>query len=484
MAPAHDKIKVTTDPGGSIPSYYSIHSHSVMFGHTSLSAAPRNDLQSIDPVSVADFIINSTVCYPYSIFKDVFVVPPGSHVEITPKGLDVDTYYLPEEVQDSGTESFWGERIRETVQRVLFDGLKDASSVKVLYSGGEDARSVVSLLPVDLKCELLTFADHDNREVSLARRAARVQRPPFTFLQRPPGFYYQDIEQRVSLIGAGWDVRHTHAYGSLAEPLKEADAIIGGYGADTLFKSAWMGNVQRNKMSRLGPIEKLDPNYPDWPVGTRNAMEFSWLDRDIAAAVDERRWVHHLRLKEFRPRSAGNWHTLWPLGAHRITYPHYLACLKIGPKVVEPFLDPKLYYIAAQMPDTFRVDRRAFREAFKKSLGLAGWLPTSSGNIPALGGYVGKQVNWKINKVRRTRDSIQNKIRIRAGLDKLVQGPWGPDHHNINLQVSDVLSHRSAEALDEILKYIVKKNINTTEFINQISNAERFRAIQVGCAIS
>lgn len=415
-------IKFSTDPVGNVPIYYSIDSESVIVGHTAQSVAENRQTQGIDPVSAVDFIVNATVCYPYSLFKDIFVVPPGSNVEITPKGLDADTYYLPAEVADKGSEFFWGKRLRECVQQVLFNGVQGANSVKVLYSGGEDARSVVSLLPADLNCELVTFADCDNREVALARRASRFQHHPFTFVQRPQGFYYQDIAKRVRLVGAGRDIRHTHVYGSLAEPFQDADVIIGGYGANMLFKGAGMVNIHQNGQM-LDSAGRADVDYPDRPVGTRSALDFPWINRDIACAVDERRWAHHLRLKEFRPRTAGNWHRLWPLGVHSIAYAHHLACLKIGPRVLEPFIDPNMYKIAAEMPDAFRVDHGAFREAFKHSLGWAGWLPTSSGDIPKLGGVVGKQVKRRIDSVRRTSDKIRNRMRCIAGRKPMHHGP-------------------------------------------------------------
>ena len=474
-----------TDRAGSKPLYYSVDNGRVMAASRAQEVAVATG-QTVDPVSAADFIANATVCYPFSLFEGVYHVPPGARVEVVQGGLNVHPYYVPEEVPDSGTPlADWAAAIGDGVKAVLEARLAGLRNVCVLFSGGEDARAVASMLPAHLSPQLVTLADTDNREVRLARRAARRLGYPHCHVRRPPGFYRAAIRERVETVGAGWDIRQVHVYGATADALRECDAIVGGYGADTLFKTACMGNVRR-RAGRLLP-ERISTEYPDHPVSVVRASGLPWLRREIARAVDERRWSHHERLKEFRPRTAGNWHTLWPLGAHRVAYPHYLSCLAIGPRVVEPFIDDRLYAVAARMPDKFRVDREAFRMAFAEAMGTAGWLPTSSGRIPNVGGAVGQLIARAISERRNARDSIMKRFDKCIGRAAIAQGSWSPDQKGFDFRIEELLGDAGAQALAACLQPVIRvsgRGAGTIDAINALPKRERFRAAQIGCLLT
>lgn len=140
---------------------------------------------------------------------------------------------------------------------------------------------------------------------------------------------------------------------------------------------------------------------------------------DLVAAAQERRSAHHERLKEYRPQTAGNWHSLWPVAGLR-AYAGYLSCLRLQPRMVEPFLFHQSYRLAAQMPEACRVDRRAFRHAFAKQMALAGLCPTSGGRIPRLGGYPGSLTHYYLEQWRSWKD--------RLGWTSGPQGSWPSDH--------------------------------------------------------
>lgn len=454
-----DSITFVTDHAGSVPLYYAQEQGCVLAGSTPLEVAEQMSAVTFDPVSVADFLLNGTVCYPYTVFKGVYVAPPGAVTEVSPSEVKTATYYRPEEQENNEPVAYWGAQLREQVQHALRAGVEGKENIKVLFSGGEDSRAIVSLLPERNGCELVTFADGYNREVRLAERAARALSVRLRFIQRPEGFYKKDIRERVRAIGGDFDIRHTHVWGQLAEPVKDAGAVVGGYAADTLFKSAWMGNVEKGR-KRLTP-ERLKTTGFDQPVGVEAASAQDWLDRDVAAAVDERRLAHHKRLQEFRPTSAGNWHTLWPLGSQRVAYAHYLAARLACADVVEPFLAPQVYRLAARMPDEFRVDRKAFRAAFGAPMGKAGWLPTSSGRIPRLGGYAGHYVELGTVAYRRARDRAATLVARINGRKPINQGAWGADHGGFREDLTEELSESQLEKSRELVdKTLTSKEAN------------------------
>ena len=448
-----DSVTFVTDHAGSVPLYYFQDQGRVLAGTAPLKVAEQMSTPTLDPVSVADYLLNGTVCYPYTVFKGVYVAPPGAITEITPSEVNSTTYYRPAEQESNESAAYWGAQLREQVQKALLAGVEGKKNIKVLFSGGEDSRAIVSLLPAELDCELVTFADSYNREVKLAERAARALGRPLRFVRRPEGFYQQRLSERVKLVGGASDARHTHVFGALAEALSEADAIVGGFTADTLFKSLWKSNVETGLL-RFGPEQLREADARE-PAGVEWLSPISWMRLDVAEAADARRWALHEQIQEFRPTTAGNWHLMWPLGSHQPHYAHYLATKSVGPDVVEPFLSPQVYGLAAKMPDKFRVDRKAFRAAFGPPMGEAGWLPTSSGRIPRLGGYLGHWVELSTVVSRRVRDRAAVVTAHMRGRAPTNQGAWSSDHgafrHNLAAELSASRLDHARELLAGIL---------------------------------
>lgn len=469
-----------TDAAGKISYYYFIDKFGELQIFRPNAVWHRMGRRKLDLVSCADFILNGTICWPFTLFEGVHVLPPGADITITRGSIDVQHYFLPEETSKQKPDlNAWGRRLRESVENVLADQLKELRRIKVMFSGGEDSRAVASLVSRDLDVELVTLADGDNREVALARRAAHALGHTFRFVARPEGFYREALRERIRLIGPGLDIAHTHVFGPTAAPFRSADALVGGYAADTLFKTAWMANIRH----RRARPDRLDERYPDHPVGIRSARRASWLSPEIAAAVEERRLQHHRRVQEFRPRSAGNWHTLWPLGAQRVAFAHHLACQSIGPRVVEPFLDDRLYRLAAEMPDELRVDRRAFRAAFARAMGSAGWLPTSSHSVPRLGGQVGHSAR---SLIARSARMWSKRSRRADDANPVEQGPWSRDHAGFEFRLEHILGRESAETLADELRAMVSTYSACPDALaamNTMPPAEKFRALQIGLVI-
>jgi hypothetical protein len=113
----------------------------------------------------------------------------------------------------------------------------------------------------------------------LARCAAQALGRELTLVKRPPQFCAADLPRRVQAMG-GLDVSHTHAWGPLAEPLRGADAVVGGYGSDVLVNGCYMRDVIR---THYAPERYLsDPSGP--PGGVPRATLRARLQRPTAAA--------------------------------------------------------------------------------------------------------------------------------------------------------------------------------------------------------
>lgn len=447
-------VRFVTDHAGSVPLFYAQHQGRVLAGSTPLEVAEQMVDPKLDDVSVADFLLNGTVCYPHTLFDEVYAVPPGAVTKVSANYIRSDVYYRPEEIEANKPVEVWGEMLRESVRKALFAGLDGKENIKVLFSGGEDSRALVSLLPKDLDCELITFADGYNREVRLAERAAWALGRRLQFVERPEGFYRRDLRERSRMVGGVSDVSHTHVYGELADSIKSADAVVGGFTSDTLWKSLWKSNISRQ--SKFGP-ERLISCHAHEPLGIAFAVSKDWLNPTIAAEVDERRERLSKEIQLFRPRTAGNWQVMWPLAHQQPHFAHYTALKNAGPEVVEPFFAPQVYRLAAIMPDQMRVDRKAFRAAFGTSMSWAGWLPASSGRIPRAGGHLGRWVEAATIISRRERGKIARAFNRRMNRESVNQGAWSNDHSFFEFNFHDYLSPEQVERLRAVMNNVLSE---------------------------
>ncbi|MBP3193857.1 asparagine synthase-related protein [Natronogracilivirga saccharolytica] len=463
-----NKLHVITDVSGSIPLYYGITQNCLALSTKPEKVAEKIGNPEFDNVSIADFIVNETICHPYTTYQNIYAIDPGSINTFTDLDMESESYYKPIEETSNKNLEDWAFELRNMVRDSVHENISDKKNIRVLFSGGEDARVVTSFIPKAYSCKLTTILDFKNREYALANMVARTLNRPLEWVQRPAGFYRNNFKERIELIGSGRDIRHTHLFGDTAKPYENSDLLLGGYAADTLFKTAWMKNTGYS-FKGAGP-ERMYPYNPDDISGVHSPDDLAWLHKDLAYAIWERRWKFHLRFKEIRPLTAGNWHTLWPMGTHRTTYPHYLSTLRVGPKLIEPFLDNRVYQLAAAMPDKFRIDRKVFRKAFRKSLGIAAFVPGSNNRIPAIGGTLGSLARLAIISNRK----IIDKITSRQG----IQESFGKDTKGFNFSMNDFFNSQSLNDFNDIIRgEIVNQNHYGID-LDMISSKYKVRLLQ------
>ncbi len=349
--------------------------------------------------------------------------------------------------------------------------IKGKSKGRVLYSGGVDSRSVLSLVPQSFECVPTTVLDCKNQEYRAAKWSAKLLGRELEWIPRPEDHYRASIREKIDTIGPGWDFTAAHISGSVADYFKDVDVLLGGYLADTFFKGLWMSGV---RMGRFRPDRLLNPSpdaisHPDLEEISQKAL---W--SDLVAKVLEIRQDHHRRLKEFRPKTAGDWHPKFPL-SNQPHFAHYLALLRIGPSVIEPFAFSGTYRLAARMPDTARVNMEVFRRAFADEMGLAGWWPTSGGQIPALkDAYVGHGIAAAVQRWLRFR---------RRYFDTFsTSGPWSSDAggwHPVNPE--RYFSKEEHQLLEQRLTDVFAVEAGDEVFENEyLSNGLKSRALALG----
>ncbi|TVP60368.1 MAG: hypothetical protein EA349_01420 [Halomonadaceae bacterium] len=357
-------------------------------------------------------------------------------------------YWLPEEAVEEEELAEYADSLKQNVSTWLTASLAETAKVTVMFSGGEDSRALINLLPAGPEYQLKTIVDGVNREYRLAQRSARKLGYPVKLIERPMGHYSQDIVEKVLWAGAGLDVRHYHIFNKTADIVGDSAALVGGLGSDKLFKSLFMNNVGNKQKTGFLP-ETLLSEYGLVPTNIGLPKDLGWLNQPLQDAVWQRRTAHHEKILTFRPRTAGNWHTLWPLGWHSPGHSQFLNNMRFGPRVVEPFIASRNYRLAARIPEKYKIDRKLFNAAFLPLMGAASWVPTTSGRVPAITGVNGRAVQFCIKSWRVMLDELLKYISKEKYIS---QGPWGNDHKYFLVKSpEDVLGKERADMLNDLI---------------------------------
>lgn len=225
-------VNIITDAGGSIPLYYGHGPEGFGVGTLVHHVAAATGLDNLDKVSVVDYLFNKTVCYPFSCYKDVRVVPPGSVCSVDTQELKAHTYWEPVEPKDmynrgDDDAAEWGNKLRRQVSSVIESSTSEAESGRVLYSGGSDSRAVLSMVPGSFECTPSIVLDQKNRDYSLAKWSSRLLGRDLDWVERPEGYYRSRLKQRIDRIGPGKDFQDMHIFGPVADRLDDVDVIMG-----------------------------------------------------------------------------------------------------------------------------------------------------------------------------------------------------------------------------------------------------------------
>lgn len=423
-----NKIHAITDLMGFIPLYYSAEgdTEEVVLGtHVDAVAKASNRSGNIDYVSLADLLVNKTITFPYTMYKEVFQAHPASRYTVDPAEHDIKKgrcYWLPKEENRQNLDELASELEKSFTQSVshITDG---CTSAAVFVSGGEDSRIVLDSMPRNVKRVGHLFLDDINRELTIAKKAAAVYK-----INTKLGFraksYYLDQWLPVSLTqGSSSPAYHAHAYGmSRFLGLDQYEAVIGGLGADAYLKGSRVKNVHKYKFRGLKyRLDTLDKNNSSSDFFLENQSP-SFINKNVYEAVVKRRKEHKDYIASFRPASAVEWSELWPASmnesmsnffVHRRIFNNY-----------EPFLQNEVMKIAAAAPQKYKINRQLFHRAFKKHLKKSWHVSHTKGQLP----YFSAKTNFPIMAAIRTKRSLvefvsKNKVNQDswADFDRLVK---------------------------------------------------------------
>jgi len=304
------EVTTITDLLSFIPLFKTSSNKQLIIGsHADIVAKCAGETNSVDAISVADFIINGVVTFPHTFYTAIEQISPASEINHTRwrlNQLSPPRYWTPHETYTFKNKRDAAINLRESLVKYLADLTSDMSKVAILLSGGEDSRAVLSMLPRHIERNSFVFADSFNIEARIAKMVAKIDGCSFSFTRRSKGHYLKHFPNTSWLSGSGGQFHHLHAYGfHEALNLQAFTAVLGGFSSDALIKASHAPlRYWPNKVPRVVQVLARD--------NERSFQDHGFFRKDALAEVANRRRLHLELIKQFRDRSASEWFELWP----------------------------------------------------------------------------------------------------------------------------------------------------------------------------
>lgn len=381
---------VVTDIASFVPVFFADDGGLVIGTHADAVARASGRHRDIDEVSAADILLNLSCTFPHTLFRGVTQFPPATARGFGDAWHDAHTYWRPTEANPYATRAQAAAALREGMRQNLREACGDLPVAAILLSGGEDARAVLGAMPPGPEVRVFVYADWENREVRVARAAARAYGVELTFGARRPDHYLRGMEDVAALLGSGNLFMDVHGYGfheSLG--LRGLPIVLGGLSSDSFLKGEHSGAL---------PV-------PDAPE----------MRPEVVRAVAERRAAYRAALAEIRPETAGEWERLYPFtqrkhsanfhGNRRLFRSH------------EPYHSVALVKLAAAAPLRWKRGRGLFHEAVRPLLARSWYVPHARWRFP----YFGRAANLPLTVGLRVARGVRA---VAAGELRARQGPW------------------------------------------------------------
>lgn len=351
---------LVTDINAFVPAYSSTAGSNVTIlgSHADAVAKASGNSHDIDIASVADFLSFLHVCYPYTFYNNVKHLPPASVSHLTASDVSAYCYWEPKEAAESASISETAEQLRAIMHDNIARICARQRDVSILISGGLDSRVVASMVPRSTLVRGVTFSDYYNREARIAQEVCSAIGAKWQLLLRDPCHYLNHVTSSVCLSESHNQFRHAHANG-FPNIFPDGVRVLGGLSADAYFKAShlkYMG-ARKNVLTRIACSE--NPHFKE---------------------LSERRRNNDASLKKIRPQTYTEWNTLYPACMHT-SMTNLFVNRRLMPSY-EPFVDSMVFKLAANTPQSWKVNDELFCQAMRPVLKKTWWIPHADGTYP------------------------------------------------------------------------------------------------------
>lgn len=442
--------RVLTDCGGSTSIFWARKKNGGFVIGTNVDQVASAVYAPIDIASAYDFLLNGTVCHPHTLFQGVNVCDPASLTVFEEKNSEpvISSYWHPSESETLSRRDAI-EAVSAALQQAVVDGQANEPAVNIFFSGGEDSRIVASLVEGEKAGYI--FLPYENRELVLARIAAKFLGFPLHHVPMRPDHYSGSIPEKIRILGSGFDTCHFHSYG--LDIFLSRNRTFGGWGSDTFLKGHYF------KKHLAG--EPILGRYSTWRTDAPEPFK---------SEIVARRQSWNDRLAAHLPTTACDWDRYWPLSAHE-HYSTFAGSRRIY-DMREPFLTMELVQLSAHILPTDKTSFAVMRGLARKHLGISGFLPRSDGRIPRLSPAVNALANRAL-----VRPAFQFHQRYVHKNRK--QGPWIIQSEGIPpaSEVAKQLSELDGGRMSTWLNSIIDRKDNASRQKRFILRAQQISVI-------
>jgi asparagine synthetase B (glutamine-hydrolysing) len=409
------ELQLITDIISFIPVFRYNNSDTVSLStHPDILAKLVEEANNKDKVSIADFILNGIVTFPYTFYNSINQINPASIYSFDlNEGKNIKNHYYwrptDEKIRTNLEET--AKELRNDLISYINSVTSSMDKVAAFISGGEDSRFVLSMLPDELKKDGYIFLDEMNREGEFAQKAASAFDTNFEMIKRSKMHYLEILEGASKLTGSGSEYIHGHSFGMYKKAdLNSYTGVFGGFFSDTFLKGL---NIKKTKYTGKLPFvpEIRDSKFNEITKNKTNSI----INKNIINKITQRRKEHFARIKKIRSTSLNEWFNLWPITMATET-PNIHFNRKLF-KSYEPFLSNKIVKMSASIPHEWKLNRKLFHKIVKPLFKECKNLKHASGWHPYYG--------WQVNSCLKIKNIMENKIKRRFNLDGKNQGPWG-----------------------------------------------------------
>ena len=216
--------------------------------------AVRNELRSVDPRALGEFIACGCVLENRTLFRDIYAQPPGSAWSFRGGALEKKTTYFEprewEEQEPLDAESYY-DHLQDALTNSLPNYFNGQERVGVSLTGGLDTRIIMAWRKApagSLPCYTFGSMYRENQDVRLARRVAEICGQPYQVITTGKEFLSQFshyAERSIYLTDACVDVsRSPDLY--VNEKAREIAPVrmVGTYGSEMLLHAVMFKPVE------------------------------------------------------------------------------------------------------------------------------------------------------------------------------------------------------------------------------------------------
>lgn len=453
------EINAVTDLMTFIPIYNHTKSSDVwLSSHVDALAKACGEQHELDEASLADFILNDVVTFPFTVYKNIRQLKPGTayHWQANEQNPTESIYWQPLEEFNFASIDQAATELRSGIQRYVNTVSEPMPKLAQFISAGEDSRALSGMLPQEKSRDAYIFLDHMNREGIIAKKVAETYKANFTSGYRSKTHYLDILPESSILVGAGHQYTHAHSLGfDKKYKLAEYPAVFGGYLSDSLLKGAYVPKVRGAGRFPFVPDFEINRS----PVGKQLSKHAAIVDVTVLDSIKVRQNEHFEFIKKIRPTTANEWFVLYP-ASMRVAIPNYYSTRRLF-KSYEPFLSHESVKVASGVPTSWKLNRRLFNRAVKPFLKPSQWMLHADGRLPYFGFIPNIPLQSSIWFYRH--------IAKRLGLIKGNQGPWGDwanvfssEQWNNQLQENSK-KHKLSFFTEDIVKLAKSNQLNNSQ---------------------